>query len=213
MTSLLPKDETIDLFSDFEKPLLNFSLAVTWDSAEIYIRNFLGIKKKLTDFIELDFTCVMFDKYNKMIDSICSPKYNSWLIHNNFPLGKSYSKDGAFEHFDYESKNDPRYKKVISIDLARINNETETIFFYLNFDLKKIKSPSFSSISSLQLMIFDDNTLKNIFSEHYISTESSSQKIGIFVLGKLYREANHWKFKSIRKTINEKTFVKLTTGY
>jgi tellurium resistance protein TerZ len=207
MTSHLLNNETLDLFHHFQIPLEQLSVMADWDSIDMYKRNFLGLKtKKITENIDLELTCIMFDSQNQMTDLVCSSKFNSWLIKNNFPLGKSISKDGAFKRIEQNSN-----KKLISVDLKKISDETESVFFYLNFDLRKIKSPDFSAVKSLKMTYFSDHTLENKISESEISTENSSEvNEGILVVGKLFREGKKWKFKTINKTIDESSFIRMT---
>lgn len=211
MTSLLLKNETLDLFDHFETPLENLSVAVDWSSINIISRNLLGFKtKKITDRIDLGLTCVMFNSQNQMTDLVCSSKFNSWLIKNNFPLGKSVSKDQAFRHFDHESAMDSIYKQMISVDLQKISIEIDHVYFYLSFDLRKNKSPNFSGVDSLKLISLRGTSPKNIISEYNIPTQSSiKENEGILVLAKLYRENESWKFITQGNTISESEFVKL----
>lgn len=214
MTSLLLKNETIDMFHHFETPLENFSVAVDWASINTFGRNLLGFKtKKITDRIDLGLSCIMFNGQNQMTDLVCSSKFNSWLIKNNFPLGKSVSKDKAFKHFDYESTMDSLYKQVMSVDLKKISSEIDYVYFYLCFDLRKNKSPNFSAVDSLKLISLRDTSPNSIISEYDITTHNSSKENeGILVLAKLYRENENWKFTTKGKTITESAFVRFTKG-
>jgi len=214
MTPPLLKNEIFDLFQHFKTPQDNFSVAVDWHSINTFGRNFLGFKTKIiTDRIDLGLTCVMFDRQNQMTDLVCSSKFNSWLIKNSFPLGKNTSKDKAFRHFDYESKADSHYKQVLYIELQKISNEVDHIYFYLCFDLRKIKSPDFSNVNSLKLTALSGAAQNKIISEQDIRTEKScKENEGVMILAKLYRENEKWKFTTIGKAITESTFIRFTKG-
>lgn len=214
MTSLLLKNETIDLSQHFKTPLKQFSIAVDWASISIFGRNFLGFKtKKVTDQIDLGLTCVMFDKQNRMLDLVCSSKFNSWLIKNSFPLGKSISKDKAFRHFDHGSVVDSLYKQMTTVDLQNVDSEIDHVFFYLCFDHRKVKSPDFSSVELLKMMSFGSTSPDQMISEYTIPTQNFCKKNeGILILAKLYREDEKWKFTSLGKAITESTFIRFTKG-
>lgn len=209
MISPLLKNETIDLSLNFDVPLEQLSIATNWNPTNIYYRNFLGIKtKKVVENVDLDFTCFMFNEDQTLLDSIYSPKHNSWLIKNNFPLGKTASNDGAIQYHDFESEPENTFKKAMTIDTKKINNEIDSIFFYLTFDLRKVKSPDFSAVKELQMTFFGDKNLQKKVSEYNITTEKSpSKNEGILVLGKLVRKNGNWKFKTIGKTIEESDFI------
>lgn len=96
----------------------------------------------------------MFNEDQTLVDSIYSPKHNSRLIKNNFPLGKTASNDGAIQYHDFESESENTFKKAMTIDTKKINNEIDSIFFYLTFDLRKVKSPDFSAVKELQMTFF-----------------------------------------------------------
>lgn len=150
----------------------------------------------------------MFNEDQTLVDSIYSPKHKSWLIKNNFPLGKTTSNDGAIQYHDFESESENTFKKAMTIDTKKINNEIDSIFFYLTFDLRKVKSPDFSAIKELQMTFFGDKNLQKKVSEYNITTEKSpSKNEGILVLGKLVRKNGNWKFKTIGKTIEESDFI------
>ena len=212
MTSTMLKNETFDLFQDFDIPLEHVSISTTWNPLTVHYQNFLGIKtKKVVENIELDLTCFMFNEDHTLVDSVFSTKHNSWLIRNNLPLGKNSSIDGAIQQHDVSSSDD-LYKKVMTIDLAKINPEIDSIYFYLTFDLRKIKSPDFSTVKALEMTFFSDKNLQKKISDYKIDTENNSAKDeGIMVLGKLVRKNNQWKLKTIGKTIDEKNFI-LTKG-
>lgn len=214
MTPLLLKNETLDLRKDFKTPLTNFSIAVDWASVQSPVRNFLGFKtKRISDHIDLGLTCVLFDKQNKMIDLVCSSRFNSWLIKNSFPLGKSISRDKAFRHFDNKSTVDILYKQVISVDLLNVNSETDHIFFYLSFDLRKNKSPDFSAVDSLKLITLETVSPDRVISEYAISTQNTrSKNEGILILARVYREDEGWKFATEGKSITESGFIRFTKG-
>jgi len=214
MTAILEKSQVTNIFRDSKNNDTSYTLGVNWGEIEIQKRNFLGIKtKKITLDIDLDLTCIMFDAQKKAIDWIYSPKYNSWLIHHNFPLGKYHSKDNAFNHF-YKTLNDEsQYKKTIKINPNKIDNEIETVFFYLSIDRKKIKETDFSMVESVNLRINEDVKVDKPLIEFNIKSNYNKKNKGILVLGKLFREGNEWKFKAMGQAIDEQKFITLTRGF
>lgn len=214
MAEILDKNQVISIFENSKNNNTSYTFGVNWGKLEIQKRNFLGIKtKKISSDLDLDFTCVMFDSQKKAIDWIYSPKYNSWLIHHNFPLGKYHSKDNAFNHFYETLNNDSQYKKTIKINSEKISNEIETVFFYLSIDRKKIKETDFSMVESVNLKISEDIKADKPFVEFTVIPNYNKKNKGILVLGKLFRENNDWKFKAIGKGIDEQKFIKLTRGF
>lgn len=209
MNSLFAKNETTDLFHTFEIPLEHFSVKINWASIDLFKRNFLGLKtKKITENIDLELNCIMYNKKH-IEDSMCSPKFNSWLIKNNFPLGKNNSKDNAFRRIECDNSN----HRHVSGNLLNINNEIDSVFYYLNFDLRRIKSPDFSAVKSLQMTFYEDDECKKIIHQESIDTKDfSDDNNGTLIIGKLYRENKKWYFKRILQTIEENNFIKLTTG-
>ncbi|MCX8523353.1 TerD family protein [Chryseobacterium formosus] len=213
MTAILEKSQIINMFEDSKSNNASYSFGINWGKVEMQKRNFLGIKtKKVASDIDLDFTCVMFDSQKKAIDWIYSPKYNSWLIQNNFPLGKFQSKDGAFKHHDDTSNEDSEHKKVINVNPEKISEEVYTVFFYLNIDVKKTKQTDFSLVDSIELKINHPEIDKTL-SEFKIQPNSNKKNKGTLVLGKLYRENGTWKFMAMDKAIDEKRFIRFTRGF
>lgn len=214
MTAILEKSQVIKIFSDAKSNDTSYTLGVNWGKIEMQKRNFLGIKTKKDRLdIDLDLTCIMFDAQKKAVDWIYSPKYNSWLIHHNFPLGKYHSKDNAFHHF-YETVTDnSQYKKTIKINPQKIENEIETVFFYLSIDRRKMKETDFSLVESVNLKINEDVKANKALIDFSINSNDNHKNKGILVLGKLFREDNEWKFKAMGQAIDEQKFIKLTRGF
>lgn len=213
MTAILEKSQAINIFEDPKSNDVSYTFGINWGKVEMQKRNFLGIKtRKVSSDIDLDFTCVMFDSQKKAVDWIYSPKYNSWLIQNNFPLGKSQSKDGAFKHYDKSSNENSDYKKLIKVDPKKISADIYTIFFYLNIDAKSMKQTDFSLVNSIQFKIDKPENNKTI-SEFSIFPNNNKKNKGTLVLGKLYRDNGSWKFMAMDKAIDEKRFIRFTRGF
>lgn len=213
MKAILEKSQIIDVFETSKCDNAYYTFGINWGKIEIQKRNFLGIKtKKPCSDIDLDFTCVMFDSQKKTIDWIYSPKYNSWLIQNNFPLGKFKSKDEAFSHYDESFNENSDFKKIIKINPEKISDNIYTVFFYLNIDLKKTKQTDFSLVDSIQFKIDKPENEKTL-SEFIIEPSSDKKNKGTLVLGKLYRDKGNWKFMAIDKAIDEKNFLRFARGF
>ncbi|MCX8532248.1 TerD family protein [Chryseobacterium luquanense] len=213
MTAILEKSQAINIFEDSKSNDVSYTFGINWGKVEMQKRNFLGIKtRKVSSDIDLDFTCVMFDSQKKAIDWIYSPKYNSWLIQNNFPLGKFQSKDGAFKHYDKSSNENSDYKKLIEVDPAKISDDIYTIFFYLNIDARSAKQTDFSLVDSIELKINRPEIDKTL-SEFKIQPNNNKKNKGTLVLGKLYRDNGSWKFMAMDKAIDEKRFIRFTRGF
>ncbi len=209
-----------DFFSVKKPPegdLINFCLGVSWGEVKLSLPFYQRLfnRKKLTE-IDLELSCIMFDKIGNRIDWIHSPKYNSWLIQNNLPLGKLKSKDEAFTYKENENPSTKNSdKKLIKINLEKINSAIDQIFFYLHVNPKKVNIIDFSLIPSVTVQMYEGN-INQITKTHCIfgiPQNEESVKKGTLLLGRLLNSNGEWKFEAIGKSLQNKKVVMQTNSH
>lgn len=213
----LKKGDFFTLKKNTEESLTDLFLGVSWPTVKLSLPFFQSLfsRKNQTE-IDLELTCTMFDKNGERIDWIHLPKYNSWLIQNNLPLGKLISKDAAFKYQDNDNptlKNSN--KKLININLEKINSEIDQIFFYLHINPKKINTIDFSLIPAVTVQVCEGNVhqVTKTHCQFEISENEDSTKKGTLLLGKLLQANHEWKFEAIGKSLQDKRSVMQTKGY
>jgi len=213
----LKKGDFFTLKKHTEGDLTNFCLGVSWGEIKLSLPFYQSLfnRKNLAE-IDLELSCLMFDKEGNRIDWIHSPKYNSWLIQNNFPLGKLSSRDEAF---NYQENSTPTIKnsdkKLIKINLEKINSEIDQIFFYLHVNPKKVNTIDFSLIPSVKIQMYEGNIhqITETHCQFEIPKDKDSIKKGTLILGRLLKVNNEWKFEAIGKGLQDKKFVMQTKGH
>lgn len=207
----LKKGDFFALKKNTEENLTNFCLGVSWPTVKLSLPFFQSLfNRKNVPEIDLELACSMFDKNEDRIDWIHLPKYNSWLIQNNLPLGKLISKDEAFK---YQENSTPSLKnsdkKLININLEKINSEIDQIFFYLHINPKKINTIDLSLIPSVTVQMYEGN-IHQITETHFqfeIPKDEDSAKKGTLLLGRLLKVNHEWKFEAIGKNLQDKKLV------
>jgi len=204
----LKKGDFFALKKNNEQNLTEFCLGVSWGEAKLPLPFYLSLfnRKGLTE-IDLELTCMMFDKNGDRVDWIHSPKYNSWLIQNNLPLGKFTSKDDAFryqENDNFSLKNSD--KKLIKINLEKINSEIEQIFFYLHINPKKLNTIDFSLIPFVTVQIYEESAqqINKTYCQFEIHNNNDSAKKGTLLIGRLLKGDHEWKFEAMGKSLLDK---------
>ncbi|KIC63914.1 TerD family protein [Chryseobacterium taiwanense] len=213
----LKKGDSFTLKKHTEGDLTDFCLGVSWGDVKLSLPFYLSLfNRNNLAAIDLELSCIMFDKDGNRIDWIHSPKYNSWLIQNNFPLGKLASKDDAFK---YQENNNPSVKnsdkKLIKINLEKINSEIDQIFFYLHVNPKKVNTIDFSLIPSVKIQMYE-GSIHQITETHCqfeIPRDEDSVKKGTLILGRLLKVNREWKFEAIGKGLEDKKMVMQTKGH
>ncbi|PJJ66687.1 TerD family protein [Chryseobacterium geocarposphaerae] len=207
----LKKGDFFSLKKNTGQNLTDFCLGVSWSKVKLPLPFYLSLfnRKSLTE-IDLELTCIMLDKNGNRLDWIHSPKYNSWLIQNNFPLGKLSSKDEAFKHQESDNSSlNNSDKKLIKINLEKINTEIDQIFFYLHINPKRINTIDFSLIPSVTVHIFEGNIhhINKTYCQFEIPQNNDSIKKGTLLVGRLLKTNNEWKFEAIGKGLSDKKYA------
>jgi len=219
----LSKGQKIDLRKESGEKLTNFCVGVNWGAIETMKKGLFGSKKVIED-VDLDLSCVMTDGSGNLVDYIYSPDYNAYLQKNNVPLGKLTSKDGALRHSGDDRKGDSGGddgldNEVISVDLTKVNNTVEKIFFFINIYLSQGQTHDFAKIPYAKIRMYEGTSLKvnKVHSTYDIATDASYANKRAMIMGKLYKRNDEWKFDAIGDATDDSIFLQtintITTNY
>jgi tellurium resistance protein TerZ len=211
----LQKGQKIDLRKSTGEALTNFCVGVNWGAIETIKPGLFGIgSKKVIEDVDLDLSCIMLDQNGELVDWIYSPEYNAWLSQNKFPLGKLTSNDGGLRHSGDDRQgdvggDDGLDNEIITVDLNRVSNNVDRIFFFLNIYLNQGQNFDFSQIPFAKIRMYEGTPTRvnNVFSNYDIVTDSSYRGKGALILGKLYRRNGEWKFDAIGDPTDDKMFI------
>jgi tellurium resistance protein TerZ len=213
MTINLSKGQKIDLRKETGEKLTNFCVGVNWGAIETIKKGIFG-SKKIIEAVDLDLSCIMTDNAGNLIDYIYSPDYNGFLQRNNLPLGKLTSVDGSLRHSGDDRKGDQGGddgldNEIITVDLNKVNNTVEKIFFFINIYLNQGQSFDFSHIPYAKIRMYEGTSTKvnKVFSNYDIATDSTFTNKRALVLGKLYKRNGEWKFDAIGDPTEDKIFL------
>lgn len=221
----LQKGQKIDLRKSSGEALTNFCVGVNWGAIETTKPGLFGFgSKKVVEDVDLDLSCIMLDQNGELVDWIYSPEYNAWLSQNKFPLGKLSSNDGGLRHSGDDRQgdvggDDGLDNEIITVDLNRVNNKVDRIFFFLNIYLNQGQNFDFSQIPFAKIRMYEGTPTRvnNVFSNYDIVTDSSYRGKGALILGKLYQRNGEWKFDAIGDPTDDKMFIhtiqKITQKY
>jgi tellurium resistance protein TerZ len=211
----LSKGQKIDLRKESGESLTNFCVGANWGAIETVKTGLFGFgTKKVFEEVDLDLSCVMTDSQGKLVDYIYSPDYNNFLRQNNLPLGKLISDDGGLKHSGDDREGDKGGddgldNEVITVDLNKISNNIEKIFFFINIYLNKGQTHDFSKVPYAKIRMYEGTHSKvnKVHSQFDIVTDASYQNKRALILGKLYRRNGEWKFDAIGEPTNDQIFI------
>lgn len=213
MSINLSKGQKIDLRKDTGEKLTNFCVGVNWGAIETLQKGFFGTKKVIED-VDLDLSCILTDSNGDLFDYIYSPEYNGFLQRNNLPLGKLTSFDGSLRHSGDDRKGDQGGddgldNEIITVDLNKVNEKVEKIFFFINIYLNQGQNFDFSDIPYAKIRMYEGTSTKvnKVFSNYDISTDTSFKDKRALILGKLYKRNGDWKFDAIGDPTDDKVFL------
>lgn len=215
MAITLTKGQKIDLRKSTGEALTNFCVGVNWGAIETMKPGFLGFgQKKVIEDVDLDLSCILVDSNGELVDWIYSPEYNGYLSKNNFPLGKLATKDGALRHSGDDrigdvGGDDGLDNEIISVDLNKVNNNVDKIFFFLNIYLNPGQNFDFSHIPFAKIRMYEGTPSKvnSVHSNYDIVTNNTYKGNGSLIMGKLYRRNSEWKFDALGEPSNDKIFL------
>ena len=211
----LSKGQKIDLRKSSGEALTNFCVGVNWGAIETMKPGFLGFgQRKVVEDVDLDLSCILVDANGEMVDWIYSPEYNGFLSKNNYPLGKLTTKDGALKHSGDDRQgdvggDDGLDNEIISVDLNKVDNSVDKIFFFLNIYLNQGQNFDFSHVPFAKIRMYEGtpSRVNSVFSNYDIVTDANYKGKGAMVLGKLYKRNSEWKFDAIGDASDDKLFI------
>ena len=213
MAIRLEKGQRINLEKNNGSKLTQFCVGCNWGA--VTKKSFFGLSKSVVD-VDLDLSCMMFDKDGKPIDHIWSPLYN---FSGNLPKGKLLSLDGALRHTGDDltgdtAGDDGLDNEIITVDLNRVSPNVESIVFFLNIYNNNEYSGDFSGIPYAYIRMFEPTMrngiitgVKETFAQYDVSTKTDCIGMRGLVLGKLYRRNGEWKFAAIGEAFPDKTIA------
>ena len=203
MAIRLEKGQRINLEKSNGSKLTNFCVGCNWGA--VIKESFFGLVKNTVD-VDLDLSCLMFDATGKAVDHIWSPLYqfadrNKQL---GLPNGKVESLDKALRHTGDDTQGDQDGddgldNEIITVDLARVNSNVNSIVFFLNIYNNNDFSGDFSEIPYASIRMYEGTPTRvnSVFAQYDVATKSNCYGKRALILGKLYRHNGDWKFAAI----------------
>ena len=199
MAIRLEKGQRINLEKNTGAKLTNFCVGCNWGAIETS-GGFLGLGKKTID-VDLDLSFIMIDANGKICDHIYSPLYKpEFLARYGLPLGKVDSKDKALHHSGDDLKGDEGGddgldNEIITVDLNKVSDSIQQIFFFLN----NCGREDFSQIPYASIRMYEGtpDRVKEVFAQYNVAAESQYRGKLALIMGKLYKKDGNWKFAAI----------------
>lgn len=206
MAIRLQKGQRINLEKSNGSKLTRFCVGCRW--GDVIKKSFFGLKNTILD-VDLDLSCMMFDKEGKAVDYIWSPLYN---FRGKLPKGKLTSYDYALEHTgDNLHGGGIDDNEVITVDLSKVNPAIESIVFFLNIYNNNDYSGDFSGIPYAYIRMFEPEIrnnqivgVKENFAQYDVATKTDCIGMRGLILGKLYKHNSEWKFAAIGDAFPDK---------
>ncbi len=160
---------------------------------------FLGSKE---EEIDLDLSCVMFDRAGKLLDWIYSPDYlDDFLRHYGYGHGKLVSRCGGIRHSgdDRQGGSSDADNEVIIVNTAKLDPAITSIVFFLNYVDDGNKTCDFSRIpfASIRLFEGDPDRVQQVHALYNVSSDPAFAGRKAMVMGKLMRYGQGWTFEAI----------------
>lgn len=191
MAIQLEKGQRINLEKSNGLKLENICVGVNWGA--IKTKNWLGFTK--IEAVDLDASCAQFDANGNILDKV-------WFRHLK-------SNDGAIKHSGDDltgdtDGDDGLDNEVITVDLKRLNPQTEKIAFVLN----SFKGQDFKTIPFASIRIYEGTPTKvnEIFATYDIANDSTFAGSVSMVMGVFYKFKGEWKFNAIGESTKDRDF-------
>lgn len=191
MAIKLEKGQRINLEKSNGSKLENICVGVNWGA--IVTKNWLGLTK--TEAVDLDASCAMFDANGNIIDRV-------WFRHLT-------SNDGAVKHSGDDltgdiDGDDGLDNEVITVDLKKLNPQTEKIAFVLN----SFRGHDFKTIPFASIRIYEGTPKKvnEIFATYDIANDPTFSGSVSMVMGVFYKHHGEWKFNAIGEPTKDRDF-------
>lgn len=178
----LQKGQRISLEKESGQKLQKVFMGLGWDVAKK--GGFLGKLLGRGGDIDLDASCLMFDKNKRLVDVVYFGNLNS--------SDKSVQHTG--DNLTGEGEGDD---EVINVDLARLSPDVE----YLVFTVSSYRGQNFNEIENAFCRLVDANTGKEI--ANYTITGGGNYTA--MLMTKLYRHNGEWKLQAVGESTNAKT--------
>jgi len=181
MSVSLRKGESVSLVKSGGSTLTRVKMGLGWDAVKK--RGLLGGLK--TQTIDLDASCLLFDKTGKLLDQVWFRQLrsaNGAVMHT----GDNLTGDGDG---DDES---------IIVDLHRLPSETQTLVFVVN----SFTGQNFSQIENAFCRLLDETTGAEL--ARFDLTGSGSHTAQ--VMSKVYRAGDGWTMTAIGAAASGRTF-------
>lgn len=212
MAIRLEKGQRINLEKETGAKLTNFCVGCNWGA--IVKKSFFGLMSSNVD-VDLDLSCLMFDIDGKLIDHIWSPLYHFGDRKIGLPNGKLDSIDRALHHTGDDltgdqDGDDGLDNEIITVDLNRVNDNVNSIVFFLNIYNNNEYSGDFSGIPYASIRMFEgtpDKAPKQVFAQYDVATKTDCVGMRALVMGKLYRRNGDWKFVAIGDAFPDPSIV------
>lgn len=209
MAIQLEKGQRINLEKGSGAKLTNFCVGCKWGNVEK--KSFFGLMTSNVD-VDLDLSCLMFDAQGQCVDHIYSPLFRFADRGVGIPNGKLVSADGAIRHTGDALSSGPNVDdEVITVDLARVNNNVNSIVFFLNIYNNDDYSGDFSGIPYARIRMYEydrkPENVKEVFAEYNIVTRTDCIGKRGLVMAKLYRHNGEWKFAAIGDAFEDRSII------
>lgn len=211
MAIRLEKGQRINLEKNNGSKLTQFCVGCNWGA--VTKKAFFGLSSSVVD-VDLDLSCLLFDEEGNPVDHIYSPLYRFGDRNVGLPNGKLDSLDRALHHTGDDltgdtSGDDGLDNEIITVDLNRINQNVNSIVFFLNIYNNEDYSGDFSGIPYAYIRMYEGtpSKVKEVFAQYDVSTKTECVGMRGLILGKLYHRNDGWKFNAIGDAFPDKSIV------
>lgn len=182
----LVKGQKISLAKDSGERLINFCVGANWGA--ITQKGFF--RDKIVP-VDLDLSVAMFNVHKQFCDVVYFGKKSApGIFHSGDDLTGDVGGDDGLDN------------EIISVELNRINDDVEQIFFVLNsynqVDFDKIP------FASIRLYEGTPQRVNKVFATYEITRDSAFAYKVAMILGKLYKRNGEWKFCAIGEPTNDR---------
>lgn len=212
MAIRLEKGQRINLEKTNGSKLTKFLVGCNW-GAITRSAGLFGMRTEEVD-VDVDLSCVMVDANGILVDTLYSPLYRPAMFQAvGLPVGKDWSADKSMFHTPDDTEGDKGGddgldNEIITVDLEKVSNGIDQIFFFLNIyapkDIDFLQIP----YASIRMCEYegtqkDINKIKEVFAQYDVAKDSQFSGKDALIMGKLYRRNGEWKFAAIGDAFND----------